>query len=82
MGPPGGLHHVPATTSTLVVPNSATNSAPLVVGDHRRVLLVRQKKSVTNVCHLFVTNGHVTENILVYCHFGKIKRKQVNCLVT
>ena len=58
MGPPGGLHHVPATTSTLVVPNSATNSAPLVVGDHRRVLLVRQKKSVTNICHLFVTNGH------------------------
>ena len=34
VGPPSALHHVPATTSTLVVPNSGTNAAPLVVGDH------------------------------------------------
>ena len=34
VGPPGGLHHVPATVTTLVVPNSGTNAAPLVVGDH------------------------------------------------
>ena len=50
VGPPGGFHHVPATTSTLVVPNSATQTTQ-VVGDHRRVLLVRQKEKDRHLFH-------------------------------
>ena len=34
VGPPQALRYVPATPTTLVVPNSGTNAAPLVVGDH------------------------------------------------
>ena len=33
-GPPAPLHKVPGTPSTLVVPNTGTNAAPLVLGDH------------------------------------------------